>query len=234
MYHIVYQTTNLINGKIYVGKHSTENLNDGYLGSGLALEAAIKKYGRNNFKQVPLMLCETEDQAYRCEEAIVTQEFVRREDTYNEVIGGAGWKLGRLATEETKAKLSKMRAGKKRKPHSEETKRKIGERSKGRRHSDETKQKLSAMSKGFRHSEETKQRMSIIQKGKQKRKLTEEEKRKMSEARKGKAKSDAGRANIAASNKARIGYKWSDEQRQNIAAAKQASREKRLVTRETV
>ena len=29
IYHLVYMTTNLINGKIYVGKHSTRNLDDG-------------------------------------------------------------------------------------------------------------------------------------------------------------------------------------------------------------
>lgn len=37
-YHIIYKTTNLINGKIYVGMHSTDNLNDGYLGSGWILK----------------------------------------------------------------------------------------------------------------------------------------------------------------------------------------------------
>ena len=37
MYHFVYETTNLINGKKYIGKHSTDDLNDGYLGSGKAI-----------------------------------------------------------------------------------------------------------------------------------------------------------------------------------------------------
>ena len=45
MFFIIYQTTNLINNKIYIGKHQTSDLDDGYLGSGKLLLQAIKKYG---------------------------------------------------------------------------------------------------------------------------------------------------------------------------------------------
>ena len=44
---VIYKTTNLINGKIYIGKDS--NNNEHYIGSGVKLLKAIKKYGRSNF-----------------------------------------------------------------------------------------------------------------------------------------------------------------------------------------
>ena len=47
----IYKTTNLINGKIYVGKHESSFTNSVYLGSGVALKSSIKKHGRDNFKK---------------------------------------------------------------------------------------------------------------------------------------------------------------------------------------
>ena len=52
---IIYITTNLINGKKYIGKDETNNPK--YLGSGLELKHAIKKYGRENFIKETLAVC---------------------------------------------------------------------------------------------------------------------------------------------------------------------------------
>ena len=49
---IIYKTTNLVNGKIYIGKDSKNNPN--YLGSGNLLKKALIKYGKENFKFYPL------------------------------------------------------------------------------------------------------------------------------------------------------------------------------------
>ena len=90
MHFIVYQTTNLINGKVYIGYHRTANLNDEYLGSGVYLAKAIKKYGKQNFKRDILYVFDNENAARDAERSIVNEEFVARRDTYNLNIGGFG------------------------------------------------------------------------------------------------------------------------------------------------
>ncbi len=57
---IIYKTTNLINGKYYIGKD--EKNNPEYLGSGKILKFAIKKYGIENFKKEILEICKTRDE----------------------------------------------------------------------------------------------------------------------------------------------------------------------------
>lgn len=44
---IIYKVTNLINGKIYIGRDLRNNPK--YLGGGIAIKSAHKKYGRENF-----------------------------------------------------------------------------------------------------------------------------------------------------------------------------------------
>jgi group I intron endonuclease len=91
MYHIVYLTTNLINNKIYVGVRSHQNPDkDSYLGSGIKLALAIKKYGRTNFKREVLHYCLEASHAYELESKIVDKWFINRKDTYNCCVGGKG------------------------------------------------------------------------------------------------------------------------------------------------
>lgn len=62
----IYKITNLLNGKIYIGK-DTKNWKN-YYGSGILIKVAIKKYGRENFRKDILednivdknLLCERE------------------------------------------------------------------------------------------------------------------------------------------------------------------------------
>jgi hypothetical protein len=90
MYYIVYKISNTINNKIYVGYHSTVNINDDYLGSGKHILNAIKKYGSHNFKKEILYVFPNKEEALLKEAEIVNKEFVNRKDTYNLKLGGEG------------------------------------------------------------------------------------------------------------------------------------------------
>lgn len=88
-YHVVYETTNVLNGMTYTGVHSTNRLEDGYLGSGRALKLAIRKHGRQNFTRRILASLPTADLAYLIERQMVDAEAVARADNYNLAIGGS-------------------------------------------------------------------------------------------------------------------------------------------------
>ncbi len=90
MYYLIYKTTNLINNKIYIGKHKTKDKNDAYLGSGTILQKAVQKYGSENFKKEILFECSSEQEMNLLEEDIVDLEFISRLDTYNVTLGGFG------------------------------------------------------------------------------------------------------------------------------------------------
>lgn len=103
IYWIVYQTTNLINNKIYIGVHKTKNPHefDGYIGNGCYVnqpntymyakthfQAALKKYGVKNFKRITLQIFNNEEEAYAEEARLVDKDFLSRSDVYNMVLGG--------------------------------------------------------------------------------------------------------------------------------------------------
>lgn len=87
---IIYQIRNKLNGMIYVGKHMTEDLDDGYMGSGLRIRRAIEKYGIDNFEKTVLHECASEQEMDDMEAVIVNEDFISRDDVYNIIPGGLG------------------------------------------------------------------------------------------------------------------------------------------------
>jgi len=90
MFFYLYQITNLVNNKIYIGVHATKDMNDRYMGSGKNIQSAIKKYGVDNFCKVILFTFDNLEDMYAKEKEIVTEEFLLRKDTYNLRLGGTG------------------------------------------------------------------------------------------------------------------------------------------------
>lgn len=92
-YYTIYQITHIPSGKIYIGRHQTEDLNDGYMGSGKHLKRAQEKYGLDQFKKKYLHIYYHDHHMYKMEAELVTEEFCAREDTYNVQPGGfdGGW-----------------------------------------------------------------------------------------------------------------------------------------------
>jgi hypothetical protein len=101
---ILYKTTNLVNNKTYIGIHQTNDLDDGYLGSGLALKRAIKKYGKENFSREILETCLSFDELIEKEKIYVNEEWVISNNNYNLKTGGQSTGI---LSDESKAKISK-------------------------------------------------------------------------------------------------------------------------------
>jgi group I intron endonuclease len=86
---VIYKTTNLVNGKYYVGKDAANN--PLYLGSGLLISQAIKKYGKENFKKEILESCITIEYLNEREKYwIKTLNATNRKIAYNLTEGGSG------------------------------------------------------------------------------------------------------------------------------------------------
>ena len=90
-YNYFYKITNLLNNHFYYGVHSTDNLEDGYMGSGKRLHYAYKKYGMENFNKEILKFFDSSSEAYKYEAEMVTEELVRNPECYNVKLGGIGW-----------------------------------------------------------------------------------------------------------------------------------------------
>ena len=209
MYGYIYKTTNLINGKIYVGKKkSSVFLGETYLGSGKYLNNAVNKYGKDNFKVELIEWCNTLDEQ-NIKEKYWIQKFLEfGYSMYNISKGGDGgntfWKAN---STDVSMRLNKLknnshfvncspeilsishkkgwetRRANGNDKFTEEQKFRMSIAHKGKKLSKNVIKKIVEARKGYTHSEETRKKIAIANTGK---KLTEEVKLHISQAKKGK------------------------------------------------
>lgn len=156
---VIYKTTNLINGKWYIGKNATNRSH--YLGSGTQLIRAIEKYGRENFKKEILAEATTEEELNELEiHYIKITNAVADPMSYNIASGGQGiskkWlesETGLTCRERRRKKMNEFWAseeGVEHKKYLAEVCKHVGGENGffGKTHTVETKQKISAKKKG--------------------------------------------------------------------------------------
>jgi len=141
-YGFIYITTNNIDGMKYIGQKMFRKDWKSYIGSGIRLINAIKKYGKENFIREIIAIANSKEELNNLEiEYINIHNAVNSEDYYN-IVGGGGVQTGFHFSEESKKKISKASTG-----------RNIGKKSSmyGKKHTEETKKKMSESKKGKEH-----------------------------------------------------------------------------------
>lgn len=107
-YYIIYMLTNKVNGKRYIGQHGTNNLDDGYMGTGILIRKEIRKYGKENFEKEILCFCKD-----RYDASDKEREYIARygtyEDGYNLAKGGEGALGVRQTPEQRKASSERLK-----------------------------------------------------------------------------------------------------------------------------
>lgn len=86
-YYTIYKITNKLNGKFYIGKHITEDLNDDYMGSGKLIKKAIEKYGIENFEKEVIRIYDNEHDMNIAESLLID---LNDKKIYNLQPGGKG------------------------------------------------------------------------------------------------------------------------------------------------
>jgi|OM-RGC.v1.013590980 NUMOD3 motif. len=167
MHYTVYKVTHRASGRYYIGVHQTEDLDDGYLGSGLHVTRAVEKYGREAFEKEILFNYDNPDEMFSKEKELVTLQVVEDPETFNLCPGGrcgSWWRANQVTTSEQRREAA-MRGNRKKREllkdpnwapkFREAARRNIQEWNKrappeayatftGRKHSEETKAKMRA------------------------------------------------------------------------------------------
>jgi group I intron endonuclease len=109
---VIYKTINVANGKYYIGKHKTVDPDDNYLGSGVALTSAIKKYGVDSFVKEILFVFDNKYDMDKKESELVTESVINDPLCYNIALGGQGGNLGPEVNKKIGLRMSQILKGK--------------------------------------------------------------------------------------------------------------------------
>lgn len=171
MFRFIYKTTNTTNGMYYIGMHRTDNIDDRYLGSGVALLKALNPDNRGDFYREILEYADSDEELRSLERAHVTPSVVADTMSYNLMVGGCGRVSYGEACNFSEEGLERLR---------ESGRRYVGENNPffGRVHTQYTITLLSRNQSertgelnqfyGKSHTEESKQKMSYTKMGKNK------------------------------------------------------------------
>lgn len=111
MYGFIYVTTNHINNKKYIGQKKYDKRGNWkkYIGSGVVLKQAIKKYGIENFSKEIIEECETKEELNAREKYWISYyDAVKSYGYYNIAAGGDGGNVFAGYTEEQLIKHSQL------------------------------------------------------------------------------------------------------------------------------
>lgn len=161
---IIYKTTNLVNGKIYIGQHTIKNKggnDEWYIGSGTLFWKAVEKYGKENFKRK--VICRVYEQSVANE---LEEFFIKKYDSTNlekgyNILSGSPCENNPLKNPEIAQKVAKSNTGRVR---SEEFKIKVS-KSVSLLMTEERRKEISKQHKGKKLSLETRKRISRATKG---------------------------------------------------------------------
>lgn len=186
-FHFLYKTTRF-DGKYYIGIHSTDDMSDGYRGSGTYISRSLKKYGWDKHILEILEMCSSRDHAFEREEVTVTPELLLDPLCMNKISGGRQHG-GRVYgfTEETRKKLSAKLKEHYTSEAGNETRLKVSEGNRGKIRTREMRAKYSDAKAGIVFTEEHLSKLSAAKKGKP---LSDKQREKLSNGQAGKCTID--------------------------------------------
>lgn len=161
--HYIYKTTCTVTSRYYIGMHSTDNLNDGYMGSGKRLRRSLRKYGKPNHVKEILEFCETRELLIEAEIKVITLEMITDNNCMNLMGGGKGGYISEEHYEKIKKLASDYQKEKWKNESYVQNFVSAATKALKKRH-DDGKQSIPNWT-GKNHSEETKRLMSSNKKG---------------------------------------------------------------------